>query len=139
MTQLASGAAVLLLIAALFFYGQWQKAEAVVVELKGQVETLTGINDQNAIVISGMQGLQARTADLIRENGERNAEIQQRSEQYQTELGNIRVTESQKALAKPFNRGKAADDRMRHQLLRFAGNPGEVVHDSRVAETGDPD
>ena len=137
MTQIASGAAVLLLIAALFFYGQWQQAKAVAVELRGQVETLTGINDQNAIVISGLQDLQAQTADLIRENGERNAEIQQRSEAYQTQIGEIRLSESAKALAKPFERGKAADDRMRRQLLRFAGNPGEVVHDSRVAETDD--
>lgn len=138
MLQVAGGTAVIMLIAALFCYGQWQKAEAVAVELRGQVETLVDVNEQNAVTIGGLQDHASRTAEIIEEMGERRAEIEQRAEGYLIQVNDLRLTEAQRALEEPFVRGNDATGRMRYQLLRFSGDPRQDLHDSGDTGTSDP-
>jgi hypothetical protein len=130
LSKVLGGGLALSLISCFIIYGLWEKAQDDLVTLRSNYAILEGVNKKNQQSMDRLTKLAAANAESIVKLGKDNGIIRQQSLSHQTEISNLRASEAQSALDRPFERGNASHQRIVSQLLRFSGDGPGTVHPS---------
>ena len=120
LSGILGGTSSILLLLAMFFWGQWQGAEAELAIMEANNKILENSVATQQVTIDAQLAYQSKQADRLWEKDNELASIRQHTEQQLLTINDLRVGAEIRAWELPFEFGNAHHDRVSTHLMRLS-------------------